>query len=262
MPATPDSFSAALSQLWDSLRALVGRLREGRYWTERRDACEELHKIARQAVGRLQQAARDRDPDVAHWGAHGCTELTRMLSGNAPDAGDKIDKELAEGGKDPDHPSMAEAAEARGAEEAAAAPVAINTPEGLVAWVEGYATQQGGTFTRRASGAAITLDVDNGRKQTLYLDLDHKDSEGAPIALFYSLCGEAQPEHYLWALQANGNLSGGAFAIIALQGRNMLIMLMRWRLAELNETLLRQRLFYLARKADWAEGNIKEKDEH
>lgn len=265
MPPSNDPSQTALAQLWDGLRALVARFRDGRYWTDRRDACEELHKIARQAVGRLQQAARDRDPDIAHWGAQGCAELTRLLAGDIPDAAGKIDLELAAGGRDPDHPSAAEAGagsagEGRADEQVAAA--ALTTADGLVAWLEAYAAQHGGDFSRRATGAQITLDVDNGRKQTLFLDLGYKDSEGEPIALFYSLCGEALPEHTLWALQANGNLSGGAFAVISRQGRNMLIMLMRWRLAELTETMLRQRLYYLARKADWAEANIKEKDEH
>lgn len=245
-------------QLWDDLRGLVEQARAGRYWTERRDAIEELHKIARQAIFRLQQASRDQDPDVGHWSKEACAGLARMTAAPSNDLAPKIDKELADGGKDPDTPH--EAVNPVSAPPASTVPLA--TAEGLLAWLEAFAREQNGFYAAKPKGANVTLPLDHGRKQTLQLDLSHKDSEGEALALFYSIAGEAGPEHYLWALQANSNLSGEAFGIIQSQGKNLLVMVLRCRLAELNESWLRRRLFYMARKADWAEQNIHEQDEH
>ena len=87
-------------QLWMGLKGLTVRLRSARYWTERRDACEELYMAARQAVAHLREASFDKDPDVSHWGRQTCEQLARDLNTRPEELleniGNQIEKRLEE----------------------------------------------------------------------------------------------------------------------------------------------------------------------
>jgi hypothetical protein len=248
-----------LSGLWEGLRQLVGRLKAGRYWTERRDACEELQKVTRQGIFRLRQAAEDADPDVSHWGRHACLEIEKDLTAPLEGAAHKADTELAEGGFEagtaplptPDAEGGVADGEAR-----------MSSPEAVMGWLEDYAAGKGISFTRKHFGGSLLFPLADQRKQTIYVDLSRKDKDEQPLALFYSLCGEVRPEALDWAMQANCNLSAGAFGVIQHKERSMLIMMMRWSLPELSINSLGPRLQYLAVTADWAEARFQAQDEH
>lgn len=243
--------------LWEGMRHLIGQLQQGRYWTDRRDACEELHKVGRQAITRLRQGAEDSDPDVSHWSRQACQELGKDLITPIEEVAHKLDAELAEGGWDPDSP---EAAKGAASPTRSAAPP--DRPEELLEWLEQFATQAGGVLTRKELGGSLSLPVANGRKQTIFINLAQKEAEGDPLVLFYSICGAARPEIQAWALQANCSLSAGAFGVIQHQGGSMLIMMMRWRMDEIRGANLEPKLKYLAEKADWAESRLSDQDVH
>jgi hypothetical protein len=78
--------------------------------------------------------------------------------------------------------------------------------------------------------------------------------------LFYSICGEAKPETYRWALEANCGMNRGAFGVIKSQDKDVLILLMRRPLDELILERLGNKLRTLASKADDAESRLKTQD--
>jgi hypothetical protein len=238
-----------LKQLWAGLAGLVAQLQAAKYWTDRRDACEHLLAVARQAVVRLRQAAADKDPDVAHWGKQAVERLRKDLSGPEPADLAALDHELTKLAKDAELAAPADSA----------APGSVRE---LLDWLAQFARTEDGAFEPREAGGRIAMPLPEGRKQTIHVDLGKTDSQGRPVALFYSICGEAQSKDFQWALEANAALSRGAFAIIGHKDRHMLIMMLRRRIEELAWETLPKKIRYLAHKADWAESHLQPQDKY
>lgn len=236
--------------IWMGLRGLVGQLQSAPYWVQRRDACEVLFKIARQIILRLRQAARDEDRDVAHWGQQACRQLTKDLQVTPEELELQVFTDWENAKRD---------ADLERADDEDSEPL---TAGQLTAWLAEFAKEERGELKPREGGATITLPVRDGRRQTIYADFSKSTSEGAPSALFYSVCGHATPEAYDWALQANTALSRGAFGVIHHQNKPVLIMLMRRRFSEIYLGTLGEKLRYIARKADVAESRLTGSDRH
>ncbi|HOR26727.1 MAG TPA: hypothetical protein PLS90_02220 [Candidatus Sumerlaeota bacterium] len=248
--------------LWSGLREVVAHLTRAAYWTERRDACDLLHLTARQALLQLRRAARDSDPDVKHWGEQYLTQIRRDLDSDVEELAATLDAALSRDVVDETGATPVAATGPAAAPPRDARDDGPRDAEDLIRWLEQWTAEQGGPFERREAGAACVLPVGDARRQRIFLDAARADSSGQPVAMFYSLCGEADPDTYQWALEANASLSRGAFAVIQHRERRMLIMRLRRSLRDLRYATLPRKLLYLARKADWAESRLKEQDRH
>ncbi len=243
-------------QFWDGLRRVVESFRNAEYWTHRREATELLMKSARQAIYRLRQAAEDPDPDVNHWGRQHCAQIEKDLSTPLAELAPRLEAELAE--------TAPPAESAAAADETATqlAPSGPLSPGDLVDWLEENLTGPNGSFERRDTGASFVLELSDGRCQRIYLDMTKTNSRGEPVALFYSICGQADPDTFRWAMEANTSLSRGAFGVIQHKDRDVLILRLRRSIADIRYETIQRNLRYLAGKADWAEARLKEDDVH
>lgn len=263
------SDAPTISQFWNAVRGLMTRLSEGRYWTERREACEDLLKVARQIVGRLREAAEDTDPDIRHWGQSACDQIAKDFRLPLAELRANLETELhkladLETRRDADD-LVATSADLEASEPAPdplPPEVGPQSVEELQGWLERHAGEVKGKYEAREKGARVILPVPGERRQTIHADWGKKDSRGETIALFYSICGVAREEDYGWALEANASLSRGCFGLIRHGEDRVLIMLLRRRLRELPWQTLPKKLDYLARKADWAEARLGKDDRH
>lgn len=256
---------SGLKDLWRGMRQLIEDYNHSKYWTDRREVCEEMLKLARQCVYRLQIASQDEDPDISHWGRNSCEMLQRDLQTNPTDLANRLEPELEkilhqvleEGSYD------AETDEEEPEETPAPATEAPHgfSKDSLVEWLKTYAERRLGSFDMKGDGCQLRIPVGQ-RRQTLFLEIKSDNGEENPAVLFYSVCGKADPESFEWALEANSGLSRGQFALIDHKGTHVLIMLLRRRLNDLNEATLGDKLDYLAQKADWAESRLQEIDRH
>jgi hypothetical protein len=251
---------------WEGLKHLIGKVRSVSYWTERRDACESLLDAARLVILPLREAAADKDPDIAHWGNQACDQIrqdfrqpTETMAGQMDSRLEDRIRRAAETGvsaEEPLQPDTREPVNSVGAAECA------GSPDELVEWVEAVVGELKGEFKRTAAGCRFVLPVSEGREQRIYLDMTRKNTSGRPVGLFYSLCGEASPDDYEWALGANANLSRGAFAVIEHKDSRMMVLMLRRPFHEYPRQSLAKKFKYLASKADWAESRLSETDRH
>jgi hypothetical protein len=241
--------------LWEGLRGLIRRLEDGRYWTDRREASQQLLAAGQQILYRLKKAAGDSDPDVAHWAQQALDQFSKDMRLKPEETAEKMERMLAEG----EEPTAGGEEAVEPARQTKQAP---QTADEMIQWLEDYAGRIGGTFGRRGEGATLELPAGEGRRQTLYFDLSGADRQGKPVALIYSVSGRATAETFRWALEENLKLTRGAFGLINHKGRDVLIMLMRRPLDHLFYDDLPKQLDYLARKADEAEARLGETDRH
>jgi hypothetical protein len=246
------------ARLWPELARLVQALNHGRYWTVRRDACEDLFRLGCQAAVRLRQTAANADADVSHCARESGARLQKALEGDWQALLPSLDAELeTRAGEIAD-----ESAETMKSAQSGAAPTGFADSAALLAWVETFAREKGGAYASGKSGASVTLPVPGERKQTIFVDVRGVDSQKRPVGLFYSVCGPADAQAFEWALAANAQLSRGAFGLIESRGQKVLILLLRRPIAEINPDTLGKKLVYLAEKADWAEARLKDRDTH
>jgi len=70
----------------------------------------------------------------------------------------------------------------------------------------------------------VTVHLDDGRSQTVYIVFSAKDSVGEPIVWLYTPCCEAASDKYEWALKQNLRLPHGAIGIARIDGKNCFVM--------------------------------------
>jgi hypothetical protein len=250
--------SADEKGIWPEVRALIEKLRTSRYWTDRRDACEQVGLLSRQLLFRLRQAAEDHDPDIVHCARKAMSQVRADASNVVGELVADMDRALAAGET---HTTAADAAS--DAPDATAPPDgATFTPESLLEWLDQFATESRGHFKPRANGAQVELPTAADRCQNVFVDLAQKDDAGRPVALFYSICGHATPEAIAWAMETNTRLHRGAFGVINQGDRTALIMLLRHPVDRIWADDLPDTLRYLAEKADWAESKLSPTDRH
>ncbi|MHC4777760.1 MAG: HEAT repeat domain-containing protein [Planctomycetota bacterium] len=109
---------------------------------------------------------------------------------------------------------------------------------------------------RRKYGYKITVDLISGRKQVVRVVTDRSAPDGDDLLVLFTVCAEAAPERYAWALKANARLPYGALALREFDGKEQLILI---------ETLLeehtgvhefRKALLTLAEKGDYIESRL------
>ena len=261
------------AQVWEGLRRVTRHFQNAAYWTERRDACDILHMVARQAILRLRQAAEDPDPDVSHWGRQYTAIVQKDFEASPPELLPHLDSELDKQISDEEGPAtpaqLHSTAETPSQSQAAAdtlqaAPASIprgpQTPEDLLEWLRRFAAERMGTFEERPGGVALLMPVEGGRRQRVFIDIREDSADGGPVVLIYSICGEAAEDTYRWALEANARLSRGAFACIDHKGKLTLVLRLRRLLHDINWNSLPLKISYIARKGDWAESHLGQGD--
>ncbi|MHC4600545.1 MAG: HEAT repeat domain-containing protein [Planctomycetota bacterium] len=117
-----------------------------------------------------------------------------------------------------------------------------------------------GSIAERKYGFKITVELVDGRKQYVRVVTDRSDPDGDPLLLFFTLCCEADPERYAWALKANARLPLGALAIREVGGREQLILMETFLEDHASVDEIRKAVLTLAEKGDYIENRITGKD--
>lgn len=154
----------------------------GAGWVNRRDAVVELATTAERAMEVLAEFAEDGDTDV------------RMAVNKALDDLKKFAAPPVESKDYPSLPDMARTLEKKDSR---------------------TVTQQGDRF-------AIELQLDGGRKQTVYLQ-HHERRDGTRLLRVFTYCGKPTEDVYPWALRANMKLTQSALALHKLEGEEIFV---------------------------------------
>jgi hypothetical protein len=154
----------------------------GAGWVNRRDAVVELAAMAEGAMEALAEFAHDKDTDVR-------MAVTRALESLKAAAAPPVESKSY-----PTLQDMAHALEKRGSR---------------------TVTQQGERF-------AIEVQLERGRKQTVYLQ-PHQRRDGVKLLRVFTYCGAPKDDVYPWALRANMKLAQGALALHKLDGEEVVV---------------------------------------
>ena len=112
-----------------------------------------------------------------------------------------------------------------------------------------------------AEGFLVTVELPGARRQKVYLLMGRKDTDGEAVIVVYTKCGPATEKNYQWALETNLNLLYGALAVHTIQGEQSFVLVNSLSLETLEYPELRKSILAVARKGDYVEKALTQKDE-
>lgn len=110
------------------------------------------------------------------------------------------------------------------------------------------------------SGFVVTVKLDSSRSHRVYL-MPHKLAGERSIIRIFTLCGEATPDRYEWALHENSKLTHGAFSLISFNGEKYLAIMNNVIKEEATPEMIKRAVKEMAYYGDWLEAKLKGKDE-
>ncbi len=72
--------------------------------------------------------------------------------------------------------------------------------------------------SEQAPGYVLTVPFGD-RHQSVFVNFKAKDSDGVPLVVIYTRCGQVDAKHYEWALRQNIKMAAGAIAIADIEGK-------------------------------------------
>ena len=230
----------------DGVDSVLHQYEHGSNWVERRDAADALTLTAREIISALRRGAEDKDPDVSHASRKALETL--KSDQEADPAQVKTDIDAMRRTLRIEHGTGQESA------------TDVSTPDDIRGWLLEFAESKKAQLEGERDKFTVTLQLQQGRTQKVYIDIDERDSSGEPLILLYTVCGPPRPEVYAKALQSNARLSHSAFALLKQGKQERLILVNRRRQRGLTSETLASDLLYLAKKGDQAETQLHEKD--
>lgn len=109
------------------------------------------------------------------------------------------------------------------------------------------------------TGFVVTVKLDAGRSHRVYI-MPHKLRAGRNIIRLFSLCGEATPEKFAWALRANTKLSHGAFSLLTFNDEEYLAIMNNILKEEATPAMVKRGVKEMAFYGDWLEEKIHNMD--
>ncbi len=226
----------------DKLRAAtdeaVDELKNGKFWTDRRDAADALTDGAVATATSLKQMLDDPDTDVR--------TACRQCYDRLRDAMDMPHVQHAEPA--PTHTP---------AERTAATP---QSPLNEMVRVVG--SQSGRSFRPHQEGYEIVCKTTGGRQQKVYVRPGQKDASGEQTVQVFSTCARADDHVFRWALETNCKLRLGALAVTKTGDRDMFVLMNTHLEDGLTPNELEADVLYIAETADWIEQQLTGGDMH
>ncbi len=226
----------------DRLRAAteeaVDELKNGKFWTDRRDAADALTDGAVSTATSLKQMLDDPDTDVRT----ACRQCFDRLRGAM---------DMPQG-------KYAEPAPTRAPAERTAA-----TPRPpLDEMVRDVGSQSGRSFRPVQEGYEIVCKTSTGRQQKVYVRPGQTDASGKQIVQVFSTCAHADEHVFRWALETNAKLRLGALTVTKSGGKDMFVLMNTHLEDGLMPNELEADVLYIAETADWIEQQLTGGDMH
>jgi len=221
----------------DKLRAAtdeaVDELKNGKFWTDRRDAADALTDGAVGTATTLKQMLDDPDTDV-RTACRQCFDRLRAAM---------------------DMPETRHAEPARAAE-----PCPERPP--LTEMIRDVGSQSGRSFRPYQGGHEIVCKTSTGRHQKVYVRPGQMDTSGRKIIQVFSTCAPADEHVFRWALETNTKLRLGALAVTKTGDRDMFVLMNTHLEDGLMPNELEADVLYIAETADWIEQQLTGGDMH
>jgi hypothetical protein len=79
------------------------------------------------------------------------------------------------------------------------------------------------TYTEAEDGFELSIPLPGDRKQKVFITADRRDSDGEELFQIFTICAEANPALYAFALKLNMEIDYGALAIKEIYGKDHLV---------------------------------------
>ncbi len=119
----------------------------------------------------------------------------------------------------------------------------------------------GYTCKSTASGLAINAKLEDGRRQTVHVFMNGRDTAGRDLIGFVSLCGSAEETQALRLLKLNARLPFGSIVWRDIAGQPHIVMQANQLAETADRAELQTLLVEIARQADWLERQLGKGDD-
>lgn len=218
---------------------LISMLKDGKYWTERRDAAEGLAEVAKTALTAIEEVVKaEQDTDVR-------IACEQALNG--------VREHLAM------EPAAVEPAPAAAEPSPASGPAAEETVP-LAEIVQADIAGPNVEILETEGGYELVVAMESGRSQRLYVTEGRDETRGVDLIQVFTVCGPAHTGAFKWALEANSKLTHGAIALRTVSGREMFVVADSYPAAMVRREQVRDAVFAIAEVGDVIEKGLTRAD--
>jgi hypothetical protein len=223
--------------LQELLNTLISELKQGEYWTDRRDTAEFLAEAAKQIVTAIQDVAKkEEDVDVravCEQALNGVRDFLKLqpVRVEAP-------------------PQAAPQEEAPGKEERV--PLEVMVREDLAG--------PNVTVAETDDGYELIVTLEDGRRQTVYVAEERDEKQDLDLIRIFTVCAPANSSAFKWALETNGKLTHGAIAIRRVGGKEVYVIVDTHPAEMVRREHVREAVFSIAEIGDTVEKGMTRAD--
>ncbi|HVW00410.1 MAG TPA: serine/threonine-protein kinase [Planctomycetaceae bacterium] len=116
-------------------------------------------------------------------------------------------------------------------------------------------------WTREGDRYRLVLKLPDGRRQTLFLEMSQR-GPAERLLLIYSICCDAEPAYYEYALRLNSEIPHGGLAVREIEGIPRFIMVDTYPRATVDPEEIRRSALEIAYRADSIENLLTGEDKH
>lgn len=109
---------------------------------------------------------------------------------------------------------------------------------------------------------SVRVELQNGRQQTVHVEISQDAESGEPIVRAFSICGRATDHYYEKALKLNAAISHGCVAIQAIDGEPHFVMINAYPQATCDPEEIRKSVLEIARHSDDVERLLSREDRY
>jgi len=231
--------------LQELLTTLISELKEGEYWTERRDTAEFLAEAGKQIVAAIQDVAKnEEDADVraaCEQALNGVREFLTMQPARV----------------EAPPPTAAPAAtvldpESLGSAPKERVPLAVMVREDLAG--------PNVTVAETDDGYKLTMKMKDDRQQTVYVAEERDEKHDLDLIRIFTVCAPANSSAFKWALETNGKLTHGAIAIRRVSGKEVFVIVDTHPAEMVSREHVREAVFSIAEIGDTVEKGMTRAD--
>jgi hypothetical protein len=231
--------------LQDLLNTLISELKEGEYWTERRDTAEFLAEAAKRIVTTIQDVAKKGDDVDVRIGCERALNDVRELLKLQPVRVEAPPPTAAP-------PATVLAPESPAPAQKERASLADMVREDLAG--------PDVTVAETADGYELIVKLEGGRQQTVYVAEEHDEKQGLDLIRIFTVCAPANSSAFKWSLETNSKLTHGAIAIRRVGGKEVFVIADTHPAEMVGREHVREAVFSIAEIGDTVEKGMTRAD--
>ncbi len=231
--------------LQDLLNTVISELKQGEYWTERRDTAEFLAEAAKQIMTAIQDVAKkEEDVDVRGVCEQALNGVREFL---------KLQPVRVEASP----PTAAPAATVLAPESLAACK---KERVSLADMVREDLAGPNVTVAETDDGYELIVTFEDGRQQTVYAAEERDEKHELDLIRIFTVCAPANSSAFKWALETNGKLTHGAIAIRRVGGKEVYVIVDTHPAEMVSREHVREAVFSIAEIGDTVEKGMTRAD--